>query len=152
MNVSPPPPSFMRPRRPEAPSEPFHTCASLGFAVAAAMLAEAPTRGGKQERLMMRNSTPQRLEMRLIQEHFRRHQNSRNSKCVNLHLRPPSPDHRVGSMIGPGIPAREEHGPPERLASPPPTVTFTLSFFPCSFLPHDSSSPFPVHFVASRLS
>lgn len=48
-------------------------------------------------------------------------------------------------MIGPGSPARAEHRPPERLASPPPTVTFP-PFIPCSFLPRDSSSPFPGSF------
>lgn len=65
---------------------------------------------------------------------------------TSLHFRPASLDHRVGSVIGPGSPARAERRPPERLASPPPTVTSTPSSSPCSFLPNDSSSPFPGSF------
>lgn len=49
---------FLHLRRPEAPSEPFHTCASLGFSVTTATLAEALMRGEKQERLMMQNVRP----------------------------------------------------------------------------------------------
>lgn len=76
---------------------------------------------------------------------------------------PPACENRSSGRInywsgqsGPGV----EHRLPERLASPPPTVAFTLSFFPCfspilcSFLPHDSSSPFAgsFHFLSLTLT